>query len=249
MFFAGVIDGRDVILLYGGLNEDHETSIVIETSSMAREPESSSRIIVKECTQRGGKSIITLAIPAGGDGIIPVYDSATQLILLADTATTARFWAPTISGAEEDPFRNFWGIGTNDSILVGGPYLVRDAKITGHSLALRGDLDDDISLTVIAPKSVESLSWNGEVLMLDARASSKVSAFGGVFIVNLQSKAKKALLEIPELGGWKYKDSLPELLPGYDDGDWTVANHTTTNIPYKPYYGDARVLYGCDYGL
>jgi hypothetical protein len=28
-----------------------------------------------------------------------------------------------------------------------------------------------------------------------------------------------------------------------------VANHTTTKIPFRPYYGDGRVLYGCDYGL
>ncbi|TEB20124.1 glycoside hydrolase family 35 protein [Coprinellus micaceus] len=231
VYFAGVIDGRDVILLYGDLDLDHETSFAVDAPSI-HPPQSSSRVTVKEAVNRAGKSI-----------------SEAQLVLLADTATATTFWSPTISGAEADPFRNFWGIGTNESILVGGPYLVRDAMIKGHSLALRGDLNEDVSLTVIAPRNVESLSWNGKVLSPDLRASSELSAFDGVFVFDLKSRARKAELEIPELGGWKYKDSLPEVQLAYDDTHWVVANHTTTNIPYKPYYGDGRVLYGCDYGF
>jgi hypothetical protein len=249
VYFAGVIDGRDVILLYGDFDQDHETSFAIDAPSLTRVPPSDSRVVIKEVAQRAGKSIVTLTSLAGSNGLIPLYQSEAQLVLLADTATATSFWAPTIAGAEVDPFRNFWGIGTNASILVGGPYLVRDATIKGHSLALRGDLTEDISLTVIAPRNVESLSWNGEVLSPDLRVSSELSAFGGVFVFDLKSKGREAELEIPELGRWRYKDSLPEIQPGYDDKQWVVANHTTTNIPYKPYYGDGRVLYGCDYGL
>jgi hypothetical protein len=40
---------------------------------------------------------------------------------------------------------------------------------------------------------------------------------------------------------------LPEIRSGFSDANWTPANHTTTKIPFKPYYGDGRVLYGCDY--
>ena len=56
-------------------------------------------------------------------------------------------------------------------------------------------------------------------------------------------------VEVPELTGWRYADSLPEVGRGYDDGAWVVADRTSTNIPTKPAFGDGRVLYGCDYGL
>jgi hypothetical protein len=42
---------------------------------------------------------------------------------------------------------------------------------------------------------------------------------------------------------------LPEIQSSFNDDSWTIANHTTTNIPLKPYYGDGRILYGCDYGF
>ena len=55
-------------------------------------------------------------------------------------------------------------------------------------------------------------------------------------------------LQLPELTGWKYKDSLPEIKTDFDDAEWIVAEKTSTNINVKPRFGDGRVLYGCDYG-
>jgi hypothetical protein len=54
---------------------------------------------------------------------------------------------------------------------------------------------------------------------------------------------------VPELEGWRYADSLPEIRAGFDDKSWTMADHRETNAPEKMWYGDGRVLYGCDYGL
>jgi len=79
-------------------------------------------------------------------------------------------------------------------------------------------------------------------------ASSTVTSQGG-FVGSLTTKVSLSEIQVPELKGWKFRDSLPEIATGFDDGDWAVANKTTTNIPFKPYYGDGRILYGCDYGF
>jgi len=183
----------------------------------------------------------------GIEGLITVWDSDTQLVLFADSETTGTFWSPVIAGKSDDPLRNFWGLGTNQTILVGGPYLVRDASLVGSKLALRGDLKTDVRLTVIAPKEIRSITWNGENVSGDVAASFAVTQFGG-FIGQLGLRKAVTGINIPKLS-WKFKDSLPEIQNSFNDDSWTIANRTTTNIPLKPYYGDGRILYGCDYGL
>lgn len=177
-----------------------------------------------------------------------VYDSDTQLVLFADTDTATTFWSPLIAGSASDPLRNYWQFGTNTSILVGGPYLVRNATISGSTLALRGDLNTSAMLTVIAPKSVKSITWNGQRVDGDLSAASDLSS-QGAFVGTLQTSVTAKGISVPKLTGWKFNDSLPEITKGFDDSSWITANHTTTNIPLKPYYGDGRILYGCDYGL
>ena len=41
-------------------------------------------------------------------------------------------------------------------------------------------------------------------------------------------------------------DSLPETGADFDDSDWVVADHTSTNITQGMLFGDGRVLYGED---
>ncbi|KAJ3509470.1 hypothetical protein NLJ89_g5205 [Agrocybe chaxingu] len=119
----------------------------------------------------------------------------------------------------------------------------------GTTLALRGDLKEDVRLSVIAPKAIRAITWNGQSVSGDVAASEALSAAGG-FVGQLGAKsALTGGLGIPKLTGWKFKDSLPEAEEGFDDSDWTIADHTKTNIPLKPYYGDGRILYGCDYGF
>jgi len=168
-------------------------------------------------------------------------------VLFADSETAATFWSPVIAGKDDDPLKNFWGLGTNQSILVGGPYLVRDASLAGSNLALRGDLKTDVRLTVIAPKGIRSITWNGENVSGDVAASDTITQFGG-FVGQLRLRRAVTGIKIPKMR-WKFKDSLPEIQNSFNDDSWTIANHTTTNIPLKPYYGDGKILYGCDYGF
>lgn len=125
---------------------------------------------------------------------------------------------------------------------------MRNATISGTQLALRGDLNTSARLTVIAPPTIRTITWNGERVSSDASATSSLTSRGG-FIGQLQVARTASAITVPKLSNWKFADSLPEIQNNFSDATWTIANHTTTNIPFKPYYGDGRILYGCDYGL
>ncbi|KAF9018457.1 glycoside hydrolase family 35 protein [Hymenopellis radicata] len=236
VFFAGVIDGRDVLFLYGDSSQDHEASLQFTGTPNPLHLQSA-MINIKP-----GKNSLISFLP-GIQGLVTVYDSDTQLVLFADRDTATTFWSPVLAAPAETEFANFWSFGTNESILVGGPYLVRTASITGTSLALTGDLKDEVRLTVIAPKGVKRISWNGYVV------SDLMPLEGSVYVGYVRPSLSLGEISVPKLEGWKYKDSLPEISSEYDDSSWVVANHTRSNIPWKPYYGDGRILYGCDYGF
>lgn len=238
VFFAGTIGGRDVLFLYGNSTEAHEIRLVLAgKQSTAHQTHSK---LITTTPSAGGTTII--AFQAGVLGVNTVWDSSTQLILYADYATATTFWAPVVPGTST--FANYWAIGSNTTVLVGGPYLVRTATISGSTLALVGDLNNTATLSVVAPSTVKSVTWNGA----SVRVSAGVTSTGG-FTGTLAPRAAVRSVQVPKLTGWKFKDSLPEIQAGFDDSAWTVANHTTTNIPFPPYYGDGRILYGCDYEL
>ncbi|EEB90827.1 hypothetical protein MPER_10919, partial [Moniliophthora perniciosa FA553] len=251
VFFAGVIDGRDILLLHGDSREEHLAAIKLTgtPNPFAAPP---SNVQITASASANNETIISFL--EGIEGLITVYDSDTQLILFADSETVKTFWSPIIATipSDSDPFANFWSFGTNQSILVGGPYLVRSASISDNGeLALRGDLNvtegaGDVMLSVIAPKSVSSISWNGQQVSFIPsfwEPSSIITA-----IIPNHANPHVAGITIPQLGEWKFSDSLPEIHPDFDDSNWVEANHTTTNIP-SMLYGDGRVLYPCDYGF
>ncbi|KAF7375372.1 hypothetical protein MSAN_00424700 [Mycena sanguinolenta] len=246
VFFAGIIDGRDVLFLHGSASQAYEFALQFTGTPNPWLLESSAHLITSRSTDAHIGTIITL-LP-GVEGLVTIYDSDTQLILFADTPTAATFWAPALNGAVADPFRAFWGIGTTDSVLVGGPYLVRSAALEqdGTLLALRGDLKEDVRLTVIGPRGVRSITWNG----LDIGGGDFMPA-SGVSVYSLDTRASfaAAAVRVPKLTGWRYADSLPEIGAEFDDSEWKVADNTETNVPEKMWYGDGRVLYGCDYGF
>jgi len=246
IFFAGIIDGRDVLFLHGNSTQQHEASIKFTGTPTNLAQPSSSQIQVRD-----GGNFTTVTILAGLQGFVTIYDSDTQLILYADSTTAATFWAPVIPGSADDPLRNFWGIGTNQTVLVGGPRLVRSVSLdsTGKTLALIGDLKEGVILTVIGPKTVTMATWNGIPVSTDAQGMLP-SAIDGSLVGQLSLHSNVTGIVVPKLTGWRFKDSLPEVTDiTFSDVDWVLANKTTTNIPVKPAYGDGRILYGCDYGL
>lgn len=246
IFFAGVIDGRDVLFLHGDSDQTHETALTL--TGTPSKLKSSSHVTFSTRLPELPHDTTVVTFGTGVDDLVTVWDSDTQLVLFADTNTTATFWSPVIPGNAADPFKAYWGIGTNESVLVGGPYLVRDANILGSTLALRGDLQNGVQLRVVAPRKVKTITWNGARVALSDDASSAITSRGGLS-GQLELKSPLSSIRVPQLTEWKYRDSLPEVQKDFDDNSWTIANHTTTNIPYLPYYNDGKILYGCDYGL
>ena len=123
-------------------------------------------------------------------------------------------------------------------MLVGGPYLVRNATITRNGeLALRGDVNASTPLTVIAPHEVHVISWNGKRVHVASNEGAILRTERLLF------DDKETSIRVPKLTGWRYADSLPEIQIGFSDADWVVADHTTTNLSAPPIYGDGRVLY------
>ncbi|KAK0186885.1 glycoside hydrolase family 35 protein [Armillaria mellea] len=243
IFFAGIIDGRDVLFIYGDTSQEHEIALPLTGHSFRKLYDTSSF----RATLTPSSVITIFSFPTGTQGLVTVYDSDSQLVLFADSDTITTFWAPVIPGDASGSLRNFWGLGTNQSVLVGGPYLVRSASISGTELALKGDLNASTPLTIIGPAVISSVTWNGAALSVNA--SSSLTVIGGLVGELSLSSASVDIAVAPRLEGWKFRDSLPEIRPSFDDGSFVVANHTTTNIPWKPYYSDGTILYGCDYGF
>ena len=183
--------------------------------------------------------VTTVAVSPGSAGVVVVWESPEQLVLFADPITAATFWAPAVKSRTANTvpgFESFWQFGTNTTVLIGGPYLIRNATIEGTTLALRGDLNASAPLTVVAPPEVKQVAWNG------ARVS--VREDGALLTGQLTRSASVQEVRVPALTGWRFSDSLPEIQSGFDDSSWTVANKTTTNLIPKPLFGDGRVLYG-----
>ena len=164
-------------------------------------------------------------------------------MLFADTQTASTFFAPALP-SDAKAFASYWQVGTNDTVLVGGPALVRNASLSGARLSIRGDLNASTPLTLVVPTAVESVEWNGK--NVDVKATHE---FAGVKILagQLSFGLDKGSITVPSLSGWKFQDSLPEVQSTFDDGNWTVADHTSTNITTKPVFGDGRVLYGASH--
>ena len=249
IFYASTIDKRDILFLHGDISQDHEAAIFLTGTPNKVQNAHSSLVKFTTSNPSFSSGMTIVSFLSGIDGLVTVWDSDTQLVLYSDSVTAATFWSPAIAGPSNDPLANYWGLGTNQSILVGGPYLVRDAKISGSTLALRGDLKTDARLTLIAPRNIRFITWNDQPVFGDFSVASSLSSIGG-FVGQLQTRhSLTSRVKLPKLTGWKFQDSLPEIQESFNDDIWAVANHTTTNIPLKPYYGDGRILYGCDYGL
>ncbi|KAH7102444.1 glycoside hydrolase family 35 protein [Auriculariales sp. MPI-PUGE-AT-0066] len=248
VLFAGKIGDRDVLFLHGDPRHWHETSIAFTGRSTG--PRVSAQhlpMMSFAADQNSGQTIVTV-LP-GLTGMVTLWDSELQLVVYADTETAGTFFAPVLAvDIDLDPFGNFWSIGTNATLLVGGPYLVRSATLQqgGQHLALTGDLKEEVLLTLIAPPEVKDFSWNG-VMIENVVPQAGESSVRTSFLV-IQRTTRTASSVVPsEFHEWTFHDGLPEIQDRYDDAPWTTADHKETNIPYKPHFGAPPVLYGCDY--
>lgn len=236
--------GRDVIILHGDQDQGYEAVVPLigQPHATARDP----RISLVDSKHLTGNGTLITFLP-GIKGLIEVWDSDMQLVLYCDSDTASTFHAPPLPGPSDDPFREFWGIGTNTSVLIGGPHLVRTAIFEDGKLALQGDIQGDTMLRLIGlPPSTNRITWNG----MEIEAVQDLGTGSSVRTGLIRQRVAAFEVETPTvLGPWRYHDSLPEIGGDFDDSDWVEATNSSTNSPYKPLFGDGPVLYACDYGF
>ncbi|KAJ9496379.1 hypothetical protein H2202_008042 [Exophiala xenobiotica] len=172
--------------------------------------------------------IVTFQQQAGST--VLSFNTGTRVVIL-DRTFAYPFWAPALTTS---PL-----VSPNDTVLVQGPYLVRGATIQSQTLALTGDIDSVTEVEIFAPKSVQSVSWNGKCL------NTTVTAYGSL----VGQLAAPAGFVVPPFGPWKVHDSLPERLTNYSDAGpaWVDANHNVTPSVYQP--ATLPVLYVDEYGF
>jgi Beta-galactosidase jelly roll domain/Beta-galactosidase, domain 2/Beta-galactosidase, domain 3/NPCBM-associated, NEW3 domain of alpha-galactosidase len=156
--------------------------------------------------------------PASGDlRLNYVHNGLTRVSIRGSNGDFILFLADTPTAEQ------MWSSATDDGpVLVRGPYLVRSMKVKNHTLILRGDTNANTSPQVLFPPTIKDVRWEGQI-------------------------GEPPAIHLPTLTKWKFQFESPERNPGFDDSDWTVANHTTTNNPNKP--GSLPVLYEDDYGF
>lgn len=119
---------------------------------------------------------------------------------------------------------------------------MRTVSLKDRTLAITGDINRTTTVEVIggAPVGCSTLTFNGESLTTTRNSY-------GIMIGVVDFKPSKFAL--PYLVGleWRYIDSLPELLPSYDDSEWPDADLVTTSNPNN--LSTPTSLYGSDYGF
>ncbi|KAJ8075272.1 hypothetical protein PM082_019608 [Marasmius tenuissimus] len=181
---------------------------------------------------------------------VSIFTFGNKKVIVTDKETAYGFWAPRLTTSTPNEQYDL----TSDvpSVLLTGPYLVREASVEeeGKTLNLVGDLNGTETETVVeiyAPTSFESVTWNGQALSVE---KTDVGTLKG----SVTPPSELADVEVPVLSEleWACADSLPELQAGFDDstGGWVVANKTETNRPAKdkPLAGK-NILYGPEYGF
>jgi beta-galactosidase len=68
----------------------------------------------------------------------------------------------------------------------------------------------------------------------------------GSVTAQISGTADRAI-SLPSLVNWRSADSLPEIVPSYNDTKWTICNKSTTLSPIAPI--TKPVLFASDYGF
>ncbi|KAF4979174.1 hypothetical protein FZEAL_4547 [Fusarium zealandicum] len=203
-----IIDKKEILVLWLPEGEHGEFTLKGFT-----DVEATSKKSVKNFKIKPAKDSVSVSYTQKkGLSTLELEDGST--IVLVDRSTAYHLWAPTL---DNNPLAT-----VNNTVLVQGPYLVRSASLDKkeQKLDIRGDLDQATQLSVFAPTSVRTITWNGEKVKITSKK-------GNLFVAKLQGPPK---FKLPSLGGWKYTDSLPEIAADYktSESTWIVANRTNT---------------------
>ncbi|KAG0150443.1 hypothetical protein CROQUDRAFT_652372 [Cronartium quercuum f. sp. fusiforme G11] len=203
------------------------------------------------------------------DGYLRVHWSVNQIeevvaiqtekgaILLTSEETAGKVWNPILDSNPSS------GDVNRNSILVWGPYLVRNASLISinekFNLFLFGDLEENkrtIISIYIGGMKIFKVYWNQRIiqnviidrlgfLRFEFNPQNFVEKSTKIHNVDLQKVGDQIDLGKFE---WKYRDSLPEIKNDFNDDDWIHADHVESHSPYEKLFGK-YYLYACDYGF
>lgn len=166
-----------------------------------------------------------------GSGSTVLTFSNKLTVLLLDMPTAWSFFAPATT---TDP-----AVSAKEQTFVIGPYLVRNATVSGTTLSVVGDSANATTIEAWTGNSfVNTIKWNGKSL------TTRKTSYGSL-TASLPGAASRTVT-LPDLTSWKVADSLPEASRDYDDSNWLICNKTTTLSPIEPL--TLPVLFSSDYG-
>ncbi|KAG9081614.1 hypothetical protein FS749_007538 [Ceratobasidium sp. UAMH 11750] len=226
------IDNVDYLILYAGKNQTGETALVLPSAAQINLHDSST----VQAAYNSTAGILYLNYTLSGSSFVSVGSNLVVAILEKPVALS--WHAPVIAG--QGAHGKFYGIGSNETVLVGGPYLVRDATISGSTLALSGDLNGTTTIEVMAPKRITTITWN------KARQPWTTTSYGSHIAVVAGISGN---ITLPKLENWKVINNLPEIDPGFDDSGFVTCDQVTTNYTNLPPLNAGPVLYSQQYGF
>ncbi|MFT3996362.1 MAG: beta-galactosidase [Asticcacaulis sp.] len=187
---------QDIALLQGRIGEEGETVLRF---AKAPKVEVLSGVATSKYDAKTGD--LKLSYTHQGLTRLRITDGgrAPLLLLIADEPTSFNFWRnDTADGA----------------VLSLSAALVREAKIEGGKLALTGDTATDSTLTIWGPKSLASVTFNGDAVATVAQADGSVQAAQPL------PRPEKVVLPDLEKAEWTRRMDSPEAQPGFDDSKW-----------------------------
>lgn len=178
-----------------------------------------------------GQEVVITAWPTG----LSTVEIGNTVIYIADKKTASGIWAPRLINPElAGQYAHTPDI---PSVWVSGPYLVRTAWPEDGTIHLTGDLNTTTTIDLWGPPTTNSVTWNGKKVVVQR---TKTGSLQGTIPFSLDNRP----LDVPKLAelDWKCTESTPELASDFDDSEWTLANKTQTDRPFKPYQGKVCLM-------
>ncbi|KAJ7134399.1 glycoside hydrolase family 35 protein [Mycena epipterygia] len=226
------IDNTDYIIFYAPAGQTGETAFLFDSAPTV------DLNGLSDVSSNFSNGTLVLSYTLNGSAFVPITFKGTSIVaILLDKQTANQWHAPIIPGRGE--FGNFFSVGTNETVLVSGPYVLRTAALAQNTLSLVGDLNGTTAIEVVAPKSVSRVLWNDVPVRITKTARGSFTGKVGA----------THTIALPTLDNWKVSGSLPEIDPDFDDSSFTVADLTTTNYTNLPPLAGTQVLYSQQYGF
>ncbi|OZJ03275.1 hypothetical protein BZG36_03749 [Bifiguratus adelaidae] len=209
LFSHSNVGSREVAMVYAYPGEYGETTLAIKSKATAK-------AYSGQISSNTSSSAIQINYQHSGVNpiVISSHGSPDLLLYVADYTEAVKFWAPEINN--------------NTRVFVYGPYLVRDATLTGSTLYLRGDVNGTTQIEVAAPENVRQIRWNNQ------RVQAKQTKYG-TWTATLGGPSS---MSIPDLSKqqWKFSPASPETSPNFDDSQWTVASNNALGADKYGYH-------------